>query len=146
MHRAIPNHAAVVAKAFYEGRSCKRSNAETDGVYYRLHGNSIACRNPDYDITQHVAAKLCGDAYTPRLQARWAGWITPTTERHLNALGIHAYKGRKGVPPQFFGREVTEDEWIDIDAIHDQPLWQPAPKRSRTVFVNLTPELDFASC
>jgi hypothetical protein len=59
-----------VARQFAAGKSAERKAAKTDGKIYWLHGNEIA--------RQH--------AEPGKMEFNWAGWYTPTTERHLNTI------------------------------------------------------------
>ncbi len=58
-----------VAQAFASCKSASCYNARTDGHSYWLHGNLIA-----YRITPGI------------LRTQWEGWITPTTQAHLNDI------------------------------------------------------------
>lgn len=59
-----------VARQFAAGKPAERKAAKTDGKIYWLHGNEIA--------RQH--------AEPGKMEFNWAGWYTPTTERHLNTI------------------------------------------------------------
>src|SRR5206468_3414780 len=59
-----------VARQFAAGKPAERKSAKTDGKIYWLHGNEIA--------RQH--------AEPGKMEFNWAGWYTPTTERHLNTI------------------------------------------------------------
>jgi hypothetical protein len=135
-----PDTARIVAKAFYEGRTCKRGNCETDGEVYRLFGHPIARRNPEWSFPNSIAAKFMDRQYAERLEFTWAGFLTQTTSRHLNALGCDAHKGyASGKPPTMFGRKVASSWWYTPEELEETEIWKPAPKLPRAErFVNLT--------
>lgn len=66
-----------VAKAFKAGKTAQCHNARTDGQAYYLHGHKIA---------EKIAPGI--------LRTQWCGWVTPTTQNHLQtileAFGIFA--------------------------------------------------------
>ena len=100
-----PETARVVAKAFYEGRPCKRGNCETDGESYWLEGHTIARR---VDVPSRVAYMMIHDREQPKtghkLSYSFAGWPTKMTARHLSALGLNAEcRGTKDPSPRFNG-------------------------------------------
>jgi hypothetical protein len=139
-----PGTAQTVAKAFYEGRACKRGNCETDGTAYRLFGNVIARRNPNWSIDKAVAAKLLDEPFAARLEFTWCGYVTDTTARHLNALGCAAQRSRNydDKPATMFGREVHPGLWYTPEELRERPEWTPAPKKQRAPrFVNMTAPL-----
>jgi hypothetical protein len=59
-----------VARQFAAGKPAERKNAKTDGKIYWLHGNEIARQHGE----------------PGKMEFNWAGWYTPTTERHLNTI------------------------------------------------------------
>lgn len=59
-----------VARQFAAGKPARRKSAHTDGKIYWLHGNEIA--------------RQMGEP--GKMEFSWAGWYTPTTERHLNTI------------------------------------------------------------
>ena len=132
-----PRTAQDVAKAFYAGKKCKRGNCETDGREYKLFGNVIARRVPEEDVPSVIAARLNGERTRRLLEYTWAGWPSPTTARHLNALGVRA--SRYGGTARFNDRPCNDCTWYtpeEIEALPPEP-----PKKPRTKFVNLTAEL-----
>ena len=58
-----------IMKAFLNRKSCRRQRTITDGSAVYLHGNRIAWREPNGDISMTLA-----------------GWGTPTTRERLNGL------------------------------------------------------------
>lgn len=142
----IPDTARTVAKAFYEGRACKRGNCETDGMYYYLENSVIAARE---NLAMEVAFKLMHDGREMRNPHRgptlysFAGWPTKMTARHLCALGLDAAcYGIRKPSPQFRNIEVQTNSWYTKDAINALEPPPPVPKKVRADrFVNLTMEL-----
>lgn len=135
--------AREVAAAFYAGRRLRRGNARTDGRTYWLFDNAIARRVPEDDILETVTRQLThGDA--PRLlEFSWAGWCTPTTESHLDALGVPmAWKGsentREPRQPEICGKPVDPHGWYTLEEAAALPAYEQPTKRKQTRFVNMT--------
>lgn len=83
----------AVAEAFYAGRRLKRGNCHTNGSTYYLFDNAIAHRIQEEDIPKAIAHNLLGVGRPRRLlEYSWAGWIKNTTQAHLHALGVFAYR------------------------------------------------------
>lgn len=146
----VPETARTVAKAFYEGRYCRRGNCETDGEAYYLEGNVIARR---VNTPERVAADLeaAANGLEPprygwrREEFSFAGWPTKMTARHLCALGIDAYVyGIKNPDARLGGNPCDAYKWYSREEIAALPPAVPKPKREPK-FVNLTPDL-FESC
>lgn len=127
----VPESAKTVAKAFYAGRACKRSNCETDGETYWLKGNEIARR---IDAPKRIARKLSGEFSPndrwdfPTVAISWAGWYTWITARHLRALGFEATPPHKGsgAPALINGRYARKGEmigWMTAEQIATWPRW-----------------------
>jgi hypothetical protein len=76
--------AREVARAFREGRCLTKGNARTDGTTYYLFGNPIA-RIGSHDTVEQVKSRLVG-GNDKLLHLSWAGWVTKSTERHLNTI------------------------------------------------------------
>lgn len=137
MPHAVPDTARTVAKAFYAGRRCKRGNCSTDGETYYLYGNPIARRIKPENELEHFAQVLLGKTTRGLLEFSWAGWLTPTTARHLDALGAkpriareHRFGPRGGRLPEpelvalLFGRSVRSNKWYSLDYLKTLPEWR----------------------
>ena len=141
-----PDTARTVAKAFYEGRPCKRGNCETDGMFYRLEGHIIAAReNVALEVAyalQHDGCKVRSPHRGPTLYG-FAGYPTKMTARHLCALGVAASSyGIKKPIVMFRGIEVLSGGWYTKEAIEALEPPPPNPKKVRPdAFVNMTMEL-----
>lgn len=133
------------AKAFLEGRSCKKTTFRTDGEEYVLMDNVIAQR---VSIPHRVARKLA-DEYSTRdewgltvntLRVRWHGYYTWTTARHLRALGFDATppSSCRKTPALINGKDTSDEIWITPEYLDTLPVWTPPPKRVYVRFVNLT--------
>ncbi len=140
----VPDTARTVAKAFYEGRTCKRSNCHTDGRSYWLENSIIARRVPDSEIVEHISENIRLGKRRPLLEFSFAGWPTKMTARHLTALGVDAgVIGIKNPECYLSGKPCAASGWYtkeDIAALPPKPVKSPRPVREPT-FVNLTPEL-----
>ena len=138
----LPETARLVAKAFYAGRERKRSNCYTDGETYWLFGHAIARRT---DVPKRVAYLLehdgKGSPPSYPLSFRFAGYPTPTTCRHLRALGVEAdlIRRRDDRIALISGKEVEWFTWYTKDEIDELDPYVPPVKRPK--FVNLTMEL-----
>lgn len=141
-----PETARTVAKAFYEGRACRRGNCETDGEVYRLNGNAIARRvDPAMRVALTLEAAAEGHP-EPRFshyreEFSFAGWRTKMTARHLNALGLDAYvQGIKSPECTLGGKPCDGSVWYSREEIAALP---PAPPKvpRQPKFVNLTPDM-----
>lgn len=140
-HYRVPQAAKDVAKAFYAGRSCKRTNCETDGRNYFLEGNIIARRVPEEEQAAEAAMALLGQDYRRPLEFSFAGWPTEMTCRHLIALGVQArietqrqYGPRGGVlrgmglkVPLMNGVKVAAGLWYSPEELKAMPRWQEIP-------------------
>lgn len=143
-----PETARTVAKAFYEGRPCRRGNCQTDGFTYTLEATVIAIRRPPEVLVDNVAFMLTDEACRKRdmkpLEFTFGGWPTKTTARHLTALGVDAEViGIKNPECYLGGNPASANVWYtpeDIKALPPKP--PPKPKKFREPkFVNLTPDL-----
>lgn len=140
----VPETARIVAKAFYEGRTCRRGNCETDGETYWLEDHAIAYR---IDTPKRVAYRLIHDGaetgVARPLQFSFAGWPTKMTARHLCALGVDAScYGTKNPSARFRNIQVDCGQWFtpaEIAALQPAPI-VPKPVRAPR-FVNMTMEL-----
>lgn len=64
-----------IVAAFMNREEKRIGNSHTRGEFLYLHGNAIACLNPD-----------------GRIEVTTAGWNTPTTRERLNGLpGVRVY-------------------------------------------------------
>jgi hypothetical protein len=148
-----PEIAKRVARAFYKGRKAgKEGYCHTDGTTYWLFGNAIARRVPDAEIPDNIYAALMGQRSRRPLEFTWAGWPTPTTARHLSALGVNAVvRGRKRPELYLNGKPCYANIWYSPEDIEHLPEEQPKPPRPHplipppVLFVDLTPDL-FESC
>jgi len=133
-----PATARAVAKAFWEGRTCKRGNCRTDGETYFLEETAIAHRK---DVSLRVAYRLANDGAEMSFVApeepifSFAGWPTKMTARHLCALGIRATcYGLKNPSPRFNEIEVSSGSWFtraEIEALEAPPVVPKPPRETR---------------
>lgn len=127
--------AREVAAAFYEGRKLRRGNACTDGRTYWLFDHPIARRVPPDDIPEIVAQALEGKDTQRLLEFSWAGWATPTTEAHLEALGLRAWKGsenqREPRKPELNCKPVEVSCWYTLEELAAMPVYVAVPKKPR---------------
>lgn len=137
--------AREVAAAFYKGRRLTRGNCRTDGRTYWLFDKAIARRVPPEDVPMAVAEALTGEHTARLLEFSWAGHATKTTEAHLDALGVRAWKGsesrRHPRPPEINGKPVDSRTWYTLEELADMPVYVEPPRRKLTRFVNLTAPL-----
>lgn len=134
--------AREVAAAFYAGRRLTRGNAKTDGRTYWLFDKPIARRVHEDDAAEMVAKALTGQDHPRMLEFTWAGWPTKTTEAHLDALGVYAWKGtenkREPRKPEMCGKPVDDSTWYTLDELRTMPAYVAPPKRPQVRFINLT--------
>jgi hypothetical protein len=129
-----PQSAKDVAEAFFAGKPRKRSSCKTDGQsYWFLSSNGIeveiARRLKDNKaVVEAVAASLEGAETWRPLEFTIRGWRTPTTSRHLNALGLKtSCRGIKS--PKFWvnGRFMPDNwaGWFTVDDVQNWPAEDP---------------------
>lgn len=143
-----PETARTVAKAFYEGRACKRGNCSTDGKTYWLEHTPIAKRIKPEDIPTFVALKIQGNGPDRRpLEFSYNGWPTKMTARHLSALGVDAeVYGIKNPDCRLGGKPCNSRDWYTKEEIASLPKVVAKPVLPRAPrmcakpdqFVNLT--------
>jgi len=142
----IPDTARTVAKAFYEGRPCKRGNCRTDGETYWLENTPIARRIKPENVPHYVMGAILGHRTDRRLlEFSYNGWSTKMTARHLCALGINAHVvGIKNPICQLGGKPCSGRDWYTKEEIATLPEAVAKPLRVARVraasesFVNLT--------
>jgi hypothetical protein len=87
---------AATAAAFIAGRTAHCHNARTDGQTYLLHGHAIAWKE------------------SSSIVATYAGWPSPTTQRHLTAIARAAGRADHILAPtdpaDTFILSVTQDQ------------------------------------
>lgn len=147
-HGTSPGSSArAVAKAFYEGRSLKRTNCWTDGERYYLYENIIARR---VSLPHRIARKLLDeydaiDVKPPiELEITWSGWPTWTTARHLKALGFEASPGRSKnnerskwwEPPLINGVAVPIHDFTHVFRLSQMPLWHRPEHPTKPIFID----------
>ena len=152
----VPDTARVVAKAFYEGRTCRRGNCRTDGLEYILEATVIARRRPPHVVAENVAAMLLSETGTLKLSCvplefTFGGWPTKMTARHLSALGVDAEViGVKNPECYLDGKPCASAVWYtpeQIEALPPKPPYQPKLKPPHLrKFINLTPDLFTGLC
>lgn len=153
----VPDTARTVAKAFYEGRRCRRGNCRTDGFAYYLEETAIAVRRPPEVIAANVAAMLLSETGTIKLSCvplefTFGGWPTKMTARHLSALGIDAEViGVKNPECYLDGKPCSSGVWYtpeQIKALPPKPPPPPKPLKPPHLrkFINLTPDLFTGLC
>lgn len=152
----VPDTARTVAKAFYEGRTCRRGNCRTDGFAYYLEETAIAVRRPPEVIAANVAAMLLSETGTIKLSCvplefTFGGWPTKMTARHLSALGVNAEViGVKNPECYLDGKPCSSGVWYtpeQIKALPPKPPYQPKLKPPHLrKFINLTPDLFTGLC
>lgn len=120
-----PRTAKAVAEAFYAGKTRKRGNCCTDGSAYYLFGHPIARRVPDHLYVHHALAALRSGELLRPLEFSFAGWVTSTTCRHLEALGVRT--SRAGGVPMMNGKVVHHNYWYTLAELEALP----APVRSK---------------
>lgn len=157
----VPQSAKEVAEAFFAGKSRRRSSCRTDGKYYWFipsgrYEIELARRlKDDTAIIEAAAASLAGAITQRPLEFCTGGWLTPTTARHFNALGLKARcQGIKR--PKFWinGRLMPDNwsGWFTLDDISSWPDQDPdevaqeqrranARARRERKFVQVTPSL-----
>ena len=121
----VPDTARTVAKAFYEGRACKRGNCHTDGQYYWLENTIIARRIKAEDVLPRLTAALLHGRPARMLEFSYNGWPTKMTARHLSALGADAYVyGIKNPDCRLGGNPCGSFDWYTPEEIAEL---KPAP-------------------
>ena len=137
-----PETARTVAKAFHEGRACKRGNCRTDGMHYWLENTCIASRE-NTALEMAFMLENGRSMHNPHRGATvysFGGWSTKMTARHLCALGVDAYcSGIKKPKLTLSGKPCRSNHWYsleDIELLPPEP--PPEPKKPRTQFVNIT--------
>lgn len=137
------------AKAFHAGRSRKNSYITVDGHVYSIWGNVIARRISDEIYPDHIAWALeCNLNAREQLEFSFAGYLTASTMRHLNALGVRAetvredeYGPRGGCKAGrtvalLNGREVDPNKFYGLKRLADMPKWkQPEPPAWATPYI-----------
>lgn len=136
--------AREVAEAFFAGKKRTRGNAKTDGETYWLFGHAIARRCTEtMTPAEHVFKILMEEKIRPAFEFSFAGWPTPTTCSHLDALGLRA--GRSNGTPRINGHVVHPSAWYTKLSLAACPMEtdEEIAKRVRREkrFVNLTEEL-----
>lgn len=160
-----PQCAVDVAEAFYAGRALKRSSCKTNGSSYWFLSKDreveIARRlvSPE-EIADNVERAIAGQAYVKPLEFNIRGWRTPTTARHLNALGLKAEcHGTKSSRFTICGHHIPDTliaQWFTKEDILGWPTEHPEDKAKRLAaaerelarkyrlgrtFVQLTPDM-----
>lgn len=129
------------AEAFHAGRSRRNSYIAVVDGEYRIWGHAIARRISDEDYPDHIAWALESNLNArEQLEFSFAGYLTDSTIRHLNALGVRAetvreneYGPRGGVKAGrvvalLNGREVDPGKFYGLKRLADMPKWrQPGP-------------------
>lgn len=136
----VPQSGRDVAKAFYDGRTLKRSNCRTDGCTYWFVDHQgweveIARRlSTEGGILAHVEAALNGLPHRKPLEFSTAGWRTHTTARHFCALGLKAECISTKTPRFRVNGRYIPDEWagwFTLDDVADWPKEHPDDKLLR---------------
>jgi hypothetical protein len=144
----VPQSARDVAKAFYAGKNCSRTNCYSTGESYVLLDTVIANRVKDEDVANEVALALKGASARRLLIFSYNGYGTRLTARHLSALGITAEVRRVGPRGGRYdvclinGKRVDPEKWYSHEDLACLPTYEeptPAPRPPR--FVNLSMEL-----
>jgi len=156
-----PQSAKDVAKAFFAGKSLRRSSCRTDGESYWFISSDkreveIARRlKDDKAIAEAVAASLEGGLTYKLLEFNIRGWPTPTTARHLSALGLKARCVGQKRPKFWVNGRLMPDNWTGFFSLDDISAWPDkdpdevareqrrarAWARKERKFVQLTPSL-----
>jgi hypothetical protein len=125
----VPQSAKEVAKAFFAGKSLRRSSCRTNGESYWFINSDgreveIARRlKDDKAIAEAVVEALSGVETWRPLEFNTRGWRTPTTARHFNALGLKVQCiGRKNVKFWVNGR-LMPDSWMGFFSFDDISAW-----------------------
>lgn len=132
----------TMAEAFHAGKERRKGEYVSVGNgEYRIYRNLIARRIAPEDLPNHIAWAIeNGVNAREELEFSFAGWLTDTTMRHLNALGVRAetvreneYGPRGGVKAGrtvalLNGREVDPGKFYGLKRLADMPKWkQPEP-------------------
>lgn len=156
-----PQSAKDVAKAFFAGKSLRRSSCRTDGQSYWFISSDkreveIARRLKDDEaIVKAVVASLEGHTTWRPVEFNIRGWRTPTTARHLNALGLKARCVGQKSPKFWVNERLMPDNWHGFFSLDDVSAWlnqdpdevaweqrrARAWARKERRFVQLTPSL-----
>jgi len=156
-----PQSAKEVAAAFFAGKSLRRSSCRTDGESYWFISSDkrevqIARRLKDNEaIVAAVVASLDGATTWKPLEFNIRGWRTPTTARHLNALGLKAQCVGWNSPKFWVNGRLMPDNWSGFFSFDDINAWPDkdpdevtreqrqarAQARRDRKFVQLTPSL-----
>lgn len=122
-----------VAAAFFAGKTKKRSSCRTDGnsyVFLASDGREvkIARRVSEDRQLDEITRAIMGEPYQRPLEFQIYGYRTPTTARHLNALGLdvqcHGIKS-----PQFWvnGKLMPDDHFGWFTANDTKSWWTEHP-------------------